>query len=355
VTDAFGGTGGVAQYNRHFLASLAACEQITDVIVLPRGSVATPGELPPGLRQLGPVRGKLRYSLAALRAAWACRPIDVVFCGHLFMAPLAAAVASLLGVRLWVQVHGIEAWQDLSWLRRRSMEMAELVTSVSRFTRRRLLAWIGVDPGRVRVLPNSVDPHFRPGPKPGYLLDRYGAREKKVLMTVSRLAAAERYKGHDQVIQALPRVLLAYPQTLYVVVGDGDDRPRLEALATECGVRENVRFAGQVSSEELPDYFRLADVFVMPSTGEGFGIVFLEALASGIEVIGGNRDGSLDPLGDGVRGTMVNPDNEEELALAICAALRNAQARVDRASKFGIQSFREHLEAIVQSSFISKA
>src|ERR1700751_2339170 len=93
VTDAFGGTGGIAQYNRHFLASLASCEGIGEVIALPRGGKAPSGELPPRLRQLVPVHGRLAYSLFALRQAKAHRPIDVVFCGHLFMAPLAAAIA----------------------------------------------------------------------------------------------------------------------------------------------------------------------------------------------------------------------------------------------------------------------
>ena len=192
VTDAFGGHGGIAQYNRDFLSSLAACEGVGDVIVLPRASAKSPGTLPSGVRQLPPVQGRLAYSLAALGAARAHRPIDVVFCGHLFMAPLAAIIAKLLRARLWVQVHGVDAWDELSSLYRRSVETAALITSVSRYTRRRLLEWVGIDPVRVKVLPNTVDPRFQPGPKPGYLLERYAARGRKVLMTVSRLASSER-------------------------------------------------------------------------------------------------------------------------------------------------------------------
>jgi hypothetical protein len=94
VTDAFGGHGGIAQYNRDFLAALAACEGIRDVIVLPRASQKSPGTLPSGVRQLPAVQGRLAYSLAALQAAQAHPAIDVVFCGHLFMAPLAATTAS---------------------------------------------------------------------------------------------------------------------------------------------------------------------------------------------------------------------------------------------------------------------
>src|SRR5262249_6174679 len=114
VTDAFGGRGGVAQYNRGFLAWLATWDRIGGVMVLPRASAAPLGTLPSGVRQLPPVQGRLAFSLAALWAAWVHRPIDVVFCGHLFMVPLAASIARLLHARLWVQVHGLEAWQELS-------------------------------------------------------------------------------------------------------------------------------------------------------------------------------------------------------------------------------------------------
>src|SRR5262249_52974898 len=166
ATDAFGGPGGIAQYNRDLFSSLIKCDRVGEVIVLPRRAATSLGELPPRVRQLPPVQGRVAYLLAVLVAARAHGPIHIVFCGLLFMAPLAAAVAKLLRARLWVQVHGTEAWLELSWLHRRSVEMAELVTSVSRYTRQRLLEWIGIDPARVKILPNTVDPYFRPGPKP---------------------------------------------------------------------------------------------------------------------------------------------------------------------------------------------
>jgi len=322
------------------LSSLAAWGE---VIVLPREGAAPADTLPRGVRQLPPVQNRLAYVLAALRAARAHGRIDVVFCGHLFVAPLAAIVARLARARLWVQVHGIEAWQELSGLHRRSVEAAALVTSVSRHTRRRLLRWVDIEPARVKILPNTVEQRFQPGPKPDHLLERHAARGKLVLMTVSRLAASERYKGHDRVIRSLPRVLSEHPDTIYIVVGDGDDRPRLEMLAAQCGVTEKVRFIGQVPRDELPDYFRLADVFVMPSTGEGFGIVFLEAMATGIGVIGGNQDGSVDALCDGALGILVEPEDREELASAICAALAGRAPVGDGTGRFKPRLFAEHL------------
>ena len=173
-------------------------------------------------------------------------------------------------------------------------------------------------------------------------------------MTVSRLASSERYKGHDRVIRSLPQVLLHHPEAIYLIVGDGDDRPRLEALASEFAVQDKVRFAGPVAGEELPDYYRLADVLVMPSTGEGFGIVFLEAMACAIDVIGGNKDGSIDPLGDGAVGSAIDPEDSEELVSAISAALRRPAGNVGGATRFKPQVFSKHIQALVCSNFIAR-
>jgi phosphatidylinositol alpha-1,6-mannosyltransferase len=356
VTEAFGGHGGIAQYNRDFLSALARCDRVGDVIVLPRRTATSVSTLPPGVRQLRPVESKLGYSLSTLWTAMTQQPIEVVFCGHLNMAPLAAGICRVLNVPLWLQVHGIEVfWREPSALKRRSVQSARIVTAVSRHTRRRLLHWVGIDPARVKVLPNTVNPQYQPGPKPAYLIDRHAAGGKKVLLTVSRLDSRERYKGHDRIIRTLPRVLQQHPDTIYLIVGDGDDRPRLESLAVECGVAKHVQFAGLVPPEELPHYFRLADVFVLPSTGEGFGIVFLEAMATGVRVIGGSQDGSRDALCDGAVGTLVNPENAEELTSAILAALDDPARTGDRTSRFKPDLFADHLNALLNWSLLERA
>jgi phosphatidyl-myo-inositol dimannoside synthase len=356
VTEAFGGHGGIAQYNRDFLSALARCDRVGDVIVLPRRTATSVSTLPPGVRQLRPVESKLGYSLSTLWTAMTQQPIEVVFCGHLNMAPLAAGICRVLNAPLWLQVHGIEVfWHEPSALKRQSVQSARIVTAVSRHTRRRLLHWVGIDPARVKVLPNTVNPQYQPGPKPAYLIDRHAAGGKKVLLTVSRLDSRERYKGHDRIIRTLPRVLQQHPDTIYLIVGDGDDRPRLESLAVECGVAKHVQFAGLVPPEELPHYFRLADVFVLPSTGEGFGIVFLEALATGVRVIGGSQDGSRDALCDGAVGTLVNPENAEELTSAILAALDDPARTGDRASRFKPDLFADHLNALLNWSLLERA
>ena len=318
-------SGGIAQFNRDLVAALRSRHEVH--------VAALDG-------------GRWRYALRVLRAGARVRP-DAVFCGHLHLAPLAAFVARLRGVPLWLQVHGIEAWQRPSWLRRRALSQASLVTAVSRHTRARLLGWANLAPDRVKVLPNTVDTRFHPGQKTAALARRLGVAGKRVLLTVGRLAAAERYKGHDRLIAALPDLLRRHSDLCYVVVGDGDDRARLEAAARAAGVAEAVRFAGAIAHDELPDFYRLADVFVMPSTGEGFGIVFLEAIACGVHAIGATGTGAADPLGDGARGLLVEAENGEALGRAIEQAL--ALPPAVQPHPFRVEAFTGHVARLADA------
>lgn len=347
ITDGFGGKGGIARYNRDFLSALAASPAIEHVLALPRSGQTATEEVPAKVRQVSATSGRGLY---ALRAAWLALsegPFDFVFCGHLYMVPLAYILARLLNIPLWLQIHGIDAWKSPGLLAQWAAERASLVTAVSRYTRQRFLEWAGIDPARVRVLPNTFEPRFAPEGKPAYLAARYDTKGHKVLLTVSRLARPERYKGHDRVIAAMPAILKRHPNTIYIVAGDGDDRLRLECLATEKGVAHAVRFAGAVSDAELPDHYHLADIFVMPSKGEGFGIVFLEAAAAGLPVIAGNRDGSVDALADGAIGRLVDPDDPASVAEAIIAALDNPPGPARGYARFATSNFQAHVNALL--------
>jgi phosphatidylinositol alpha-1,6-mannosyltransferase len=249
-----------------------------------------------------------------------------------------------------VQVHGIEAWRRRGPFHRHGLAAATLVTCVSRYTRARLLAWADVPPHSVRVLPNTVASNFAPRRPRTDLIVRHGLSGRRIILTVGRLSASERYKGHDRLIATLPRIAARVPDAAYLIVGSGDDRPRLERLARKTGVADRVLFTAQVSDAELPDYFALADVFAMPSTGEGFGIVFLEAAASGLPVIGGNRDGSVDALAEGRIGRLVDPNSREEIEAAVVDALEGrhpaCSAEVER---FSFPQFASHVDEFIRT------
>ncbi|HEV2551855.1 MAG TPA: glycosyltransferase family 4 protein [Stellaceae bacterium] len=337
VTDAYGGRGGIAQYNCDFLSALAGCGTVLSITVMPRH--APDPALPPArVRQAPPRRGRLSFTVMALVTALS-RRVDLVFCGHLHLALVAASIAYLKGAKLIIQMHGVEAWRRPSRLRCAAIETADLVLCVSRHTRARVVGWADIPPERVMVLPNTIEDIFRP--KDSLLRTKLAPESKRMLLTVGRMDSSERYKGHDRVIAALPAVIAKGHDLVYVVVGDGDDQRRLRNLAREVGVAERVRFLGRVGPERLADLYRATDLFVMPSTGEGFGIAFLEALASGTPALGLNVAGAADALGDGELGTLVS---EDELAVAIdrllSAPSRDPHALSESArAKFGRDAF----------------
>jgi phosphatidyl-myo-inositol dimannoside synthase len=353
VTDGFGGHGGIARYNQAFLRALAGLDGIKEVVVVPRYGQARADQLPPRLRQLPPAPGKAAYVVCVLRAITGRPRFDLLFCGHINMAALAAALAALLRRPWWLQIHGVDAWDPPGPFIRAAVAQADLVTAVSRYTRGRFLAWAGVKPDKVRVLPNTVDPRFTPGPKPAHLLQRYGLEGKRVLLTVARISRHDRDKGHDRVIAALPALRARFPDLAYVVAGDGDDRQRLEALAREHGVADLVRFIGWVPDAELVEHYRMADLFVMPSTKEGFGIVFLEAMACGVPAIGGDADGSVDALSAVEIGRAVPVEHVTD---AIAQVLENPprdDRSSDLAARFGLEAFTAQTGALSASFMVS--
>lgn len=334
VGDCYGARGGIARYNRDLFEALSGAG--AEVLVLPRLGDAGGDVLPPGVSQRPAVFGQLRFSMTALWAAWRYRPVDIVFCGHVFMAPLAVFLARLLGASCWLQAHGTDIWGQRHGLVRRAIEASDMVTTVSRATRKILLGWVDLEPECVRVLPNTVGEQFVPGPPSESLRSRLALGPGPILLTVGRLSSSERYKGHEQVFACLPALRAEFPTMIHVVAGEGDDRARLEARAAELtGAPDSVRFLGYVPDAELPDLYRLADLFVMPSSDEGFGIVYLEAAACGLRVVGGAGGGSGDAIPDSRVGLTVDPRDQE----ALMAAIRS-QLRLGRADPAAVEAYR---------------
>lgn len=339
VTDAFGGYGGISQYNRDLILALAATPEVARVDVLPRLAPGKLEELPASVRQHRPIHRRVGYALRAITLALRTRP-TIIFNGHIYHGPLSHTIARLTGAKLLSQLHGTEIWGDLPASTRRPLEASGIVLTVSRDTRARLLAKANIEPERVLVLNNTIGCDFRP-------LDRHAARAKFhltdefAILTVARLDAREGYKGHDRIIPWIATMARDF-RIRYLIAGVGDDRARLEHLAESHGIADRVTFLGKVPREDLPSLYRAADLFALPSTGEGFGIAFLEAMACGTPAIGLSVGGAPDALGEGMLGACVA---EEELHQALSDALRAPPPDADALStavheRFGQLVFR---------------
>jgi phosphatidyl-myo-inositol dimannoside synthase len=349
VTDAFGGHGGIAQYNRDFLAALAANEAVGEILVLPRLGHTQDDEASAGVLQRRSVMNRFAYAARAFAEAARLKP-DVVFSGHLYHGGLALALARIHGARLVSQLHGTEIWKPVSRLHLLPLERSDIVLCVSRDTRARYEMQARKSQNAL-VVANTVRPEFTPGDT-NAARKGLGLSDEYVLLTVARLDTREGYKGHDRVISALPH--LAGPNgrdIVYMIAGNGNDRPRLERLAADLGVTKQVRFLGKVPFEALPDSYRAADLFVLPSTGEGFGIVFLEAMACGTPALGLAAGGAPDALGDGELGILV--DAQADFPSALQAAIQLTDGNREELSsiiqeRFGQTAFRRRVNQAIE-------
>lgn len=190
-----------------------------------------------------------------------------------------------------------------------------------------ILKQMGVDESKITVMINGTDPdQFYPIDSTPFK-KKLGLTKNKIILTITRLV--ER-KGIDTVIAALPNVIRQIPDVHYLIVGEGEDGKRLRKLVEYHQLEEQVTFTGKIPYEELNEYYNAADLFVMPSKTqipdvEGFGIVFLEANACGLPVIGSDSGGIPSAIRNGVTGYIIPEANHVKLAEKIIELLNNPE------------------------------
>ena len=233
----------------------------------------------------------------------------------------------------------------------------DLILPVSEFTKTRMMELYDISETKFTVLNNCLDP-FLPLPlkakKNTRLLNLYGIKQNDtVLFTLTRMAAGEKYKGYDQVIQAVYELRDIKPAIKYLIVGKYDEaeKARLDAIITRLSLKDNIILTGFIPDDEIAVHFNLADIYIMPSQKEGFGIVFIEALYYGKPVIAGNIDGSVDALKNGVFGLLVNPSNQPQITDAIVEVITNKAKYIPNSVKviehFGFDIYKEKLHQIL--------
>jgi phosphatidylinositol alpha-1,6-mannosyltransferase len=316
LTPAMDGADGISEVSRQVVAALGELDPAVAVEVW-----ALAGGRPAG-RSLGRAEfcsaGGSRTRLSAWAIARARLASDdlLVVVLHVHLAPLALALG-LRGARLAFFFHGIEVWHQLRARERRALNRADVLMANSHWTVARFKEanpdYRGAD---IRVCHLGVPPASVADPP---------ATEDYALI-VGRLAADERYKGHDALIDVWPQVLQSIPAAGLMIVGDGDDRPRLEARVASLGLASAVHFAGRVSNAALEGFYRAADFFVMPSAGEGFGLAYLEAMRAGKACVAG-PGAAAEIVEDGVTGLIVNPARREALAAAIIRLFQEPETR----------------------------
>ncbi|MGG9972089.1 glycosyltransferase family 4 protein [Ferruginibacter sp. SUN002] len=285
---------------------------------------------------------------------------DVVILSHINLLSVGYSIKLLSpSTKLILITHGIEVWKPFSAFKKKMFLKCDLILPVSKYTKNKLMELNDIPEEKFFVLNNCLDP-FLPEPvkgaKSNELLSKYGfTNEHKILLTLTRLASGERYKGYDHVLRSLKKLIPENPLLRYLIIGkyDAIEKKRLDTLIKELNIEKYVVFAGFVPDEAIAEHFNLADVYVMPSKKEGFGIVFIEAMYYGKPVIAGNKDGSVDALAGGDFGLLVDPDDEVEIMNAIKKVVANTQAYIpdhqEFMNKFSFPVYKEKLVHLLSS------
>jgi glycosyltransferase involved in cell wall biosynthesis len=298
-------------------------------------------------------RNKTKFVSGYLRMVAASR-YDLIVSAHVRLAPLALmAMALNPKVKTAVIAYGVEVWRPLSRAQRAALKRADTVLSISDYTKDELLKRCSVPADKIKLFPCSLDPFWQAASDTAVADDS----SPPMMLSVVRMEKEDRYKGIDSVIKSLPAVVRDFGALDYRVVGQGDDVPRLKALAESLGVARYITFVGGLSDEDLREHYCRCSLFVMPSEKEGFGIVFLEAMAYGKAVVGGAHGGTPSVVREGETGLLVNRSDIEGLADALVRLLRDTslRERMGRAgherllNEFTFEKFESNLDGFLRS------
>lgn len=349
--------GGIQQYNKHLCDAFAS--EFNDVgftgISLYDSIIPPDSDKWPNIKINISTKIKIKlvqkifFTAKAILAVIKGKPHFLICC-HVDIAPLALFLKRSFNLKYAVLTHGTDVWYLKNGVKLEALKNADIILTVSAYTKNKLIA-NDIPERKIDLLRDAIDTSFfRPKSINNKLVTRLGLENKHILLTVGRIRSDERYKGHDIMLDIMERLGSEY---IWLVIGTGADLPRLKLKAEKLGIIDKIRFLGNVTREALVGYYNLCDCFVMPSKGEGFGIVFLEALACGKPVIAGNKDGSLEPLMNGELGYTVDPDNSDEIikVVQIACSVKKDTNQVQRDIKeiernFGITVFNKRAKEV---------
>jgi phosphatidylinositol alpha-1,6-mannosyltransferase len=298
------------------------------------------------LNARGAAGSRVRFASWALTRAASARPPSLVIVLHTHLAPLAIPFA-LRGSRVVIVLYGTEVWRRLTRPERAAFSRATRLIAISQFTRTRFRecnpqVFAPIDVCRLSVIDD----------RPAHAV---GPSTSRNALIVGRMAADERYKGHDLLIDIWPRVMTRVPGATLTMVGDGDDRERLMRRVHDARLGDAIRLTGLVSDEELRALYAACQVFVLPSRLEGFGLAYLEAMRAGKPCIGA-KGAAAEVIKDGATGVLVDADQAQQVEDALVALLgdpvradamgRAGRARVSR--EFSADTFARRFLSLVE-------
>jgi len=334
-TEFFRSYGGIQTINRLLIRAFGEIGRRTsldlEVFSFTDGPEHSPSWTAGGSRVLwhGARRNRAEMAWQLTKRLPRVRP-DLVLFTHVSLLPLEGLVGRFAPhARMALMAHGTEVWQPLAGSLGRALRRVYSFTCPSEFTARKLMDVQGIKQDRIAVIPHGLDPDWTAGPKAESAAEQARPeRRGRMMLSVSRLNRADREgKGLELVLQALPAVIEQCPGARYSIVGGGGDLPDVAEIVRNLGLEKEVELPGARANDALRHAYAGADVFVLPTQVEGFGIVFLEAMYSRLPVVAVRASSTPEVVEDGVTGLLVAPGDSKQLAAALIALLSDGERR----------------------------
>lgn len=359
---AFSQIGGIERFNKCFLKALSELDKegVTDSCSYSMYDSKVNEKYYETDRYNAWSGSRLQFVLQSVLHA---RKYDVVILGHINLALVGNLIKLLYpSKKLILITHGIDVWGALSGNKLKALKNVDHILAVSNFTKGKIEQVHGIVGKKITVFPNTIDPYFElpdDVKRKDSIRQRYNYKDTDFVMyALTRLSHTEVYKGYDKVLEALGNIVKKRTDIKYLIGGkyDEGEKNRLDTLIYKYGLQDNVKLGGFLDEKDLIPHYQMADLYIMPSKKEGFGIVYIEALVCGLPVIAGNADGSVDALLNGRTGKLINPDSVEEIERAILQAVEEnvrgnevkmQQAKTETLSNFSFNSYKQRLKEFI--------
>lgn len=338
VNEVFLRQGGMERFNRHMCMALQryAVENDLECLVISKNDHTFDKKYinePNRCKFIGCKGNKVIFVLQYIKAIITSRHLELSIFGHLNHVILAAIIPK--NVKKVLIIHGWEAWGKLFILKSNILHKFSEIWSVSEYTKNEFSKFNNLNCSKIKLLTDSLDYYWLKDGKKNYKDDHY-------ILCVSRLDSSEgQYKGVDNLIRSFSKISPDYPQYNLVIVGNGTDIDRLQELTKDENILSKVKILERISDNSIKELYDHCTLFALPSKKEGFGIVFLEAMASKKPIIGGNHGGIPEVIENGKTGFLVNHSDEKELISALEKLLASKELRM-RMGELGYKRLTEN-------------
>lgn len=360
LTDLFDSIGGIQTFNRCLMKALNDISQkegikVTIFALNDSNKARLPEKYNPSGSMFYKGFSKNKFYFTA-RSIIESLSTNKIIIGHLSYISIVSLFFNFIKPASKILIiYGIEAWKRLNFIQSLGVKKIDRILSVSQYTTDKFCSMNNLDQSRFLGFPNSLDPYYLNGNITLKNRKDLNLPTGNIILTVSRLDSQDNYKNIDLVINAMPYVLKAIPDAYYVIVGDGTDRKRLEQITKKISISDKVIFTGNVPANLLSSYYNACDVFVLPSTKEGLGMVFLEAMYFSKPCIGVKAGGLPEVIKDGKTGILCEPGNIKELSDSIVMLLKDKSLSAELGSmgkelfdkEFSYAKFKERLENVL--------